>query len=155
VIKSFKEYLAETVADSAPFAFYHFVSGDAVAATLLESLLNEGTKTHNLGKGRAIKYHTAHVPGGQDHVHFLVKGHKVTALNRDGSAHDQSHGHQLLRWQIDGLQKHYTSFVIPKDGLIEQLLGLRDSVLLSESAEDDNCPAMLISKAEKALHAVK
>lgn len=149
-MKTFREILAEVEASKTRFAFYHYASDDAIAATLLESIFNESTQTKDLGKGRSMMFHRAHVDGGQDHVHFLVKGSKITALNRDGSAHDRSHGHQLLQWQINGLRQHQRNFALPKDGLIEQLMADDFGPMLTESLEAANDLVALMVMAESA-----
>lgn len=58
---SFKEYVNRQAA--ATFAFYHFESDDAVAETVIRLLLNEEKPRVDLGKGRSILFHQAHVPG--------------------------------------------------------------------------------------------
>lgn len=149
-MKSFKEYLAEVAASHSLRAFYHFASDDSVASALLAELLNEGCQTKDLGKGRSIMFHRAHVPVGQDHIHFLVKGKKVAALNRDGTAHDKSHGYQMLQWQMDGLAKHHPGFALPKTGLIEQLTTDSTILMLIESTETVTDLVNLIERAEVA-----
>lgn len=146
---SFKEYLNR---QAATFAFYHFESDDAVAETVIRLLLNEEKPRVDLGKGRSILFHHAHVPGTQDHLHFLVKGAKIAAVNADGSAHDRSHGIQLQRWALDGAAKHYPDFRMPKDGLIEGLLvGSEPSLLL----EGTHVGEVLVPAAERLLAIAK
>lgn len=111
---------------------YHFDTGDALAELVLTAMLNEAKSVVDLGKGRSIMFHKAHVPGGQDHVHFRVKGSSIAAVNADGTAHDRSHGIKLQRWALDGAKTHYPHIKMPKDGLIEQLIA-SDRQLLVES----------------------
>ena len=79
-------------------------------------------------------HHKAHVPNTQDHLHFRVKGTNIAAINKDGSAHDRSHGVQLQKWALDGMKQHYPGFRRPDDGLIESIFA-EDAVLLTEAAE--------------------
>ncbi len=102
--------------------FYHFDPEDSVADTVVRLLLNEEKPAVELSKGRSILFHKAHVPSTQDHLHFLVKGANIAAVNKDGTAHDRSHGIQLQRWAMDGAKKHYPDFKIPKTGIIESLI---------------------------------
>ena len=111
---------------------YHFSPADEHAQAVIEQLLSEEKKYVDVGKGRALMFHKAHVPNTDDHLHFVVKGAKVAALNKDGTAHDQSHGFQMQKWAIDGIKKHYPGFTIPKEGLIEQIMGKPEAGILNE-----------------------
>lgn len=130
-IKGFKEYLAEQEG-SIRTVFYHFETTDRVAEVVIRLLLNEAKPYVDLGKGRAILHHKAHIPNTQDHLHFRVKGTNIAAINKDGSAHDKSHGVELQKWATDGAKKHYPDFHVPKDGLIESIFS-DDTALLTET----------------------
>jgi hypothetical protein len=129
-IKSFKEYLAESEG-STRTVFYHFEIEDRVAEVVIRLLLNEAKPYVDLGHGRAILHHKAHIPSTQDHLHFRVQGTNIAAINKDGSAHDKSHGLTLQKWATDGAKKHYPDFHIPKDGLIESIFS-SGAALLTE-----------------------
>jgi hypothetical protein len=109
---------------------YHFETADRVAEVIVRLLLNEAKPFVDLGKGRAILHHKAHIPNTQDHLHFRVKGTNIAAINKDGSAHDKSHGIELQKWATVGAKKHYPDFKIPKDGLIESIFADDASVLI-------------------------
>ncbi|QDC08767.1 hypothetical protein FHY55_05735 [Oceanicola sp. D3] len=134
-LKGFKEHLAEIEAQrSTRTVFYHFDTSDRVAEVVIRLLLNEAKPYVDLGKGRAIMHHKAHVRNTQDHLHFRVKGTNFAAINKDGSAHDKSHGVQLQKWAMDGMRRHYPGFHIPDDGLIESIFA-EDLVLLTEAQD--------------------
>jgi hypothetical protein len=115
-----------------PHVFYHFASDDHVAHVLVRGLLLED-KTIDLGKGRSLMFHKAHnPPHGQDHIHYCVKGAKMYALNKDGTAHDRSHGVEMARWAVQGTEKHFPDFTIPPKGLIEALMPEPEKGLLLE-----------------------
>jgi len=141
-IKGFREFLSDVEAEEQAkvarghgrLAIYHVSTDDLVASTLLKALLMEALPRIDLGKGRSILFHKAHVPDTEDHLHFLVKGRKFAAINKSGTAHDQSHGVQLQRWAINGARQHYSDFKLPPDGLIEQLYSDDQAQLLVESA---------------------
>ena len=143
-VKGFKEFLAEVEADRAAgnlherVAVYHFATVDLIASAILTSLLMEALPRVDLGKGRSIMFHKAHVPGTEDHLHFLVKGSKIAAINKSGAAHDRSQGVELQKWAINGARQHYPDFNIPDDGLIEQLYSDDQARLLVESANGQN-----------------
>ncbi|QNL18856.1 hypothetical protein HXX25_05545 [Hyphobacterium sp. CCMP332] len=124
----------KSITDPEPvFIFYHFDVGDRDAEILIRLLLREAKPYVDLGKGRAIMHHKAHIPNGQDHLHFRVKGSCIAAINKDGSAHDQSHGKTLQKWAMDGARAHYPDFVVPPDGLIEQLFMFTEDQVLHEA----------------------
>ena len=147
MIKSFKEYYAEQNRTDGHEVnvFYHFASDDVLARIILVSVLNEDRKHLDLGKGREIFFHTAHVQPGQDHLHFKLNGAKLYAINRDGSAHDASHGKQMARWAQEGMRDSYLGFTVPKDGLIEALVEVPSGKLLLEN--DGSAMGAVVSRA--------
>jgi hypothetical protein len=120
--KPLREVLNPKKTPAEKLIIYHFAHGDAVAELIVRALLNEQRPSVDLGKGRSIIFHKSHVPNTEDHLHFLVKGAKIAAINQSGSAHDKSHGVQLQRWALDGMRQHYPEFKPPPDGLIEALM---------------------------------
>lgn len=142
MVKTLKEYLAEVEGTSGRLnevkIFYHFDSKDVIARFILASMLKEDRKYVDLGKGREIFFHTAHITAGQDHLHFYQKSSKLYALNRDGSAHDKSHGIKMARWAREGVKDHYPDFTLPKDGLIEAMMDEPGSSFLMESFGSSN-----------------
>ena len=97
--------------------FHYFSEDDDVAVSHLRYLVESG-RSYDMGKGRAVLFHRAHIPQTQDHLHFLQKGNKLYALNRDGTAHDASHGKQMHGWAMDAV-KQFPGFQLPPRGLIE------------------------------------
>ena len=128
--------------DREPKVFYHFDTDDLVAEFVVQALLAEARPSVDLGKGRSIIFHRANVPGVQDHLHFRVRGANIAAVNKDGTAHDRSHGVQLQRWAIDGAKEHYPGIKVPKSGLIE---ALADSGI--QTLTESNASGVLISPA--------
>ncbi|VVT32798.1 conserved hypothetical protein [Roseovarius sp. EC-HK134] len=131
-IKPFRKYVAE--GKSTYTVFYHFEITDRVAEVVVRLLLNESKPYVELGKGRAILHHKAHIPDTQDHLHFRVKGTNIAAINKDGSAHDKSHGVMLQKWATNGAKKYFPDFHIPDDGLIESIF-CDEVTLLTEEAD--------------------
>jgi hypothetical protein len=152
MIKSFREFM-EIVdnAENPPLhlAIYHLATEDADAVRTLDGLLNEAKAYVDLGKGRSIMFHKAHVPDGEDHIHFRVKGANIAALNQSGTAHDRSHGIKLQRWALDGAAAHYPDFVLPEDGLIEALIGDPHVTFLGESHAGPLVDPRLMELAER------
>jgi hypothetical protein len=135
-MKSFKEFLEFVGSRKTPsekLVIYHFYKDDPIAEFIVRALLNEQCPSVDLGRGRSILFHKAHVPNTEDHLHFLVKGAKIAAINKSGSAHDRSHGVRLQRWALDGMKQYYPDFTVPPEGLIEALMDESSSHLLTEA----------------------
>ncbi len=130
---------------------YHFEESDVVAQAIVRLLLNEEKPSVDLGKGRSILFHTAHVPTGEEHLHFRVKGKNIAAINKSGTAHDKSHGVKLQRWALDGMEQHYPDFKRPVDGVVECLMGKPTAGGIQTLNEDFTPEEMLLSKAIRFL----
>jgi len=63
--------------------------------------------------------HSRHVPSGQDHLHIYKKNALLFALNRDGTAHDRSHGARIPNRVADTLRTKYPDWIIPDNNIIE------------------------------------
>ncbi|WP_136617002.1 MULTISPECIES: hypothetical protein [Mesorhizobium] len=151
-MKGFKQFLKDADGLQTEWkevdVFYHFASDDQTAKDTILTLLTEAVPFVDLGKGRSIIHHKAHVPNTEDHLHFVVNGNKIAAVNKSGTAHDRSHGIKLQKWALKGAAQHYPDFKMPKDGLIESLLGQPDGELLLESHRR---PRVLLSRARRVL----
>ena len=132
------------------YILHHFDAADSDARDFVRRYLVEGGRTFDLGQGRAVMFHRGHVPNSQDHLHFLLKGKKLYALNRDGTAHDASHGSQMHRWAMDAVQNRYPDFKVPPRGLIESML-MEGSLLVEASGHRELIrPNLLIAALNKA-----
>lgn len=146
--KSLREVLNPGKKGAEKFVIYHFAQDDPVAELIVRALLNEQRPSVDLGKGRSILFHKAHVPNTEDHLHFMVRRAKIAAINQSGTAHDMSHGVQLQRWALDGMQQYYPGFKLPPNGLIEALMSTPSSGLLNEAFDENE---VLLSKASRLL----
>ena len=85
-----------------------------------EDVLFEG---HHRGTPLGGQYsavlHRAHIHSGQDHLHIFAKQNQLAALNRDGTAHDASHGVRLPNRVVTAILSTFPQFTIPPDGFIE------------------------------------
>jgi hypothetical protein len=113
--------------------FHHFLAEDLIASRFVRQYLEESGKRRDFGQGRSVVFHRAHIPDGQDHLHFFLRQQELYALNRDGTAHDTSHGAQLHRWAMDAIKQNYDGFRIPPKGLIESSLLKVDAGFLLEA----------------------
>lgn len=108
---------------------------DSFDKTLLES------KCGKIGQ-YTYRIDGAHSEVGFPHIHVLLKGNELFALNIDGSAHDGSHGVRIPNVIKDALPKIFPSCKIPENGMIECMTdfsgfeGLKDAIALCESVSD-------------------
>ena len=144
------EKLAQLSNSEPTYILHHFVKADADAQDFVRRYLVEGGRTFDLGQGRAVMFHRGHVPNSQDHLHFLLNGQKLYALNRNGTAHDASHGLQMHRWAMDAVRNRYPDFKLPSRGLIESML-MEGSLLVEANDQRELIqPNLLIAALNKA-----
>ena len=79
-------------------------------------------KEIDLGQGRKVYFHKATHEFIQDHLHFVQHGAQLFAINKDGTAHDKSHGIKMANWTVDAIKKHHPAFKVPPGKLIERML---------------------------------
>ncbi len=82
-------------------------------------LLEGKSKYVELGGVYSAQLHQAHTSVGQTHIHVYAKNNKLFALNRDGSAHDRSHGAQIPNKVAQAITQKFPDFTLPKDNFIE------------------------------------
>lgn len=110
--------------------FAYFETNDAVATAIVRHYLVEGGKTFDLGRGYTAAFHRAHVPGAKDHLHFRLRGRDLYSINRDGTAHDASHGQKLHNQVVDGMRALFPDFTLPPNNIIESYLKTSARVLV-------------------------
>jgi hypothetical protein len=69
---------------------------------------------------------------GQEHLHIYSKNNEIFAINKDGTAHDQSHGAIIPNKVAQALRKHFPDFKIPPNNLIESAPHQVDLMFLIE-----------------------
>jgi hypothetical protein len=67
----------------------------------------------------SAQLHKAHISSGQDHLHVFAKQNQLFALNKDGTAHDRSHGAQIPNRVADAIRAQYPEFMLPPNRIIE------------------------------------
>jgi hypothetical protein len=107
-------------AEAMVFAYYH--NEDEVAEAIIKRYLVESGRTYDLGRGYKVAYHRQHVPKTQDHLHFSLKGRDLYSINRDGTAHDSSHGKKMHNQVVDGMKTLFPDFIIPPYNIIESFV---------------------------------
>lgn len=121
-MKSFKEFLAER--DTSKRVWYSFESEQYVIHIWIDpeelQEINEAKyKGTPLGGSYSVQLHQAHSSVGQKHLHVYSKNNQLFSLNKDGSAHDQSHGVRIPNKVASAIQKQFPAFALPKDNIIE------------------------------------
>ena len=66
--------------------------------------------------------HKGHGAGGQDHLHVFAKRNQLFALNKDGTAHDASHGARIPNRVAQAIRSKFPQFKIPDTGVIEGVM---------------------------------
>jgi hypothetical protein len=56
---------------------------------------------------------------GQEHLHIYCRNNQIFALNKDGTAHDKSHGVTIPNKVAKALKTIFPNFNIPDNNLIE------------------------------------
>ena len=67
----------------------------------------------------SVVRNTPHSAGGQHHLHIYMKKKKLFAINKDGTAHDQSHGCSIPSRVAKALRSKFPDYRIPADNYIE------------------------------------
>jgi hypothetical protein len=89
-----------------------------------ESKLLQESKKQNLGNGYSITFDRNNYSledRSKDHLHFFLNGKKLGAINRDGTAHDRSHGVRIPNHVADFIKTSYPDFQIPSNNIIESV----------------------------------
>ena len=63
--------------------------------------------------------HPPRSDSGQKHLHVYCRNNEIFAINKDGTAHDQSHGCRIPNKAADALRSMYPDFCFPRDNFIE------------------------------------
>ena len=66
-----------------------------------------------------VRRDTPHSDSGQYHLHVYDRNNQLFAINKDGTAHDQSHGCRIPNKAADALRSMYPDFCFPRDNFIE------------------------------------
>ena len=68
----------------------------------------------------SAQYHVDRTGRGQNHIHVYCKNNQLFALNRDGTAHDQSHGVRIPGKVARAIQQRFPDIQLPPDNIIEK-----------------------------------
>ena len=60
-----------------------------------------------------------HTPAGKTHLQIYNKKTQIFAINRDGTAHDKSHGFRIPNKVATAIRRHFPDFELPDGNLIE------------------------------------
>jgi len=79
----------------------------------------------------SVLKHQPHTGGSQYHLHIYKKQNQIFAINKDGTAHDQSHEAVIPRKVSDALKQKFPDWDIPRNNLLESSTDL--AAILIES----------------------
>ena len=80
------------------------------------------SKRISIGRGYSVEKHSPHTSENQYHLHLYRKQNQLLAINKDGTAHDQSHGLEIPKYPLGYLRKNFPEFDIPENGIIESYI---------------------------------
>jgi hypothetical protein len=109
--------------------FIHIYFADS-EIRYFEEAIDRGTSLGGIYS--AIK-HKPHTNPGEYHLHIYKRGNQIFAINKDGTAHDQSHQYKIPKKVVVGLKQKFPDWKIPKNNFIESvdnLTGLALEILL-------------------------
>lgn len=96
-------------------------SGGGEAQRLLTEAKHRGIP---LGGQYSAQRHGPHTPKGQHHLHVYAKNNELFAINKDGTAHDDSHGAQIPSKVHRSLRNLFPDYNIPSNGFLESADGV-------------------------------
>ena len=74
-----------------------------------------------IGGPYSVRHDRPHSSVGQEHLHFFDRSGELFAINKDGTAHDRSHGYQIPNRIAKAMAQQFPDFSIPKNRLIESI----------------------------------
>jgi hypothetical protein len=92
-----------------------FIHRDDQAAIPIHEAKQKGV---SLGGQYSAIRHTVPEPG-KEHIHVYARGNDIFALNKDGTAHDKSHGVTIPNRVADAIRTHFPNFSLPPNNFIE------------------------------------
>lgn len=92
-----------------------FISRDDTSAILINEAIQKGI---SFGGKYSGLHHKVPAPG-KEHIHVYARGNEIFALNKDGTAHDQSHGIKIPNKVANAIRTHLPNFTLPPNNFIE------------------------------------
>jgi hypothetical protein len=102
--------------EAGQFAIFIYEDTDEDSLLLLNEAKHRGIP---LGGPYSVEKHSPHTPKNDYHLHLYHKNNQILAINRDGTAHDRSHGCIIPMVAADALRKMFLEYSIPETNLIE------------------------------------
>ncbi len=62
--------------------------------------------------------HRPYIPAGMTHLHIYNRQNQIIAINKDGTAHDRSHGVEIPHRVADALRRRFPDWNIPDNNII-------------------------------------
>ncbi|RCK54010.1 hypothetical protein TH25_01230 [Thalassospira profundimaris] len=85
-----------------------YKSDDGPSEIEVGTLLSEGRKTQDLGKGWKLAWDGPHYDQGEPHVHVYRNGKELYSVNISGLGHDGSSGKEIHRVPLRGIQAKWS-----------------------------------------------
>lgn len=86
----------------------------------IKKILDEGKQRGtSLDGPYSATEHPPRTKPGQHHLHVYARGNQLFAINKDGTAHDRSHGVRIPNKVAKALRAKFPDYKIPQNDMIE------------------------------------
>ncbi len=85
-------------------------------AILLQEARHRGI---SLAGPYSVDKHSPHTSKNDYYLHVYLKNNQIFAINKDGTAHDCSHGCEIPRVAADSLRAMFPDYKFPDNNIIE------------------------------------
>lgn len=101
--------------------YFHSNSQEPADTFTSENRLVQESKYQNIGNGYQLRFdrNLAYQDPAKDHIHVYKKNRQLTAVNRDGTAHDGFHGTRIPSKVADYIRNEFWDFELPNNNFIE------------------------------------
>lgn len=112
------------------YTVHIYTDDDAVSQLLVEARL----RGRPLVSTYSYRLDPSRDGTGLSHLHIYARRKEIFAINRDGTAHDDSHGVRIPNKVADALRTAFPDWTFPRDNIIESLFPTALHTILVESA---------------------
>ena len=108
--------------DEAYLHIYFLETGTKPSFVTSEYTLLDESRKQTWGKGVDVRFdrnNYGQYNPDKDHLHVYQKGNELFAINKDGTAHDNSHKVRIPNKIADLIRANYPDFNLPTDNIIE------------------------------------
>jgi hypothetical protein len=103
----------------------------------ISSLLTEAQhKGIPIGGKYSLQKHSPHIPDSDYHLHVYARKNQILAINKDGTAHDGSHGVIIPNVVANAIRSMFPDWQLPPNNVIEVCTPMHGKTFLLEMMAD-------------------